>query len=496
MDPRRTTLVGGAALFVIVGLAAANVILRQPVDEPPSARPPRAAGRPQTHDTPAAQSFASWPASPESTEPRRIDARRFASLRMVEAREEREAAVPGTLSDTGNAIPLPGPGGATDREILSIIDEELPAASEMEREVWLDELRDVGLDTTRRILRLWKQQRPIAPDETVFHQPAPASPAPPPGPAAVVALDADFDRDQLISQIGPSLDAIRQARDVILNNVANAGTVGFKRSEVLFAESGPHPHNVCCEDGQGVRTTAGFATWGEGAAVVEIRLDLSPGRLERTGRPLDVAIAGAGFLQVRCGEELLLTRAGRLSRGEGGQLVVAGPHGPCALEPPVIVPDEAADVYVARDGAVAVRLTGQECPLETGRILLARCADPTALVPRGGGLFAPTGASGTPQTGTPGSDGLGKLRQGSLEQSNVALEQETATFLRLQAQIDALSQIVSRAIPFASSRPMNLVAAPPDEGADGGPELAPGPNLIDEYLHTRQAERDGGPELR
>jgi hypothetical protein len=62
--------------------------------------------------------------------------------------------------------------------------------------------------------------------------------------------------------------------------------------------------------------------------------------------------------------------------------------------------------------------------------------------------------------------------------------------------VDVLSQILSGAIPFASARPMNLVAAPPDEGPDRVPEPAAGPALIEQYLETRQAEHEGGPKLR
>ena len=521
MDPRRTLFVGGAALTVIVALAAGNVFLWQfngrGGSEPSRSVAVASTSQPQAADVPVT-------AAPHHVhvEPSPFDGRLFAPLRPVDARTDIDGATPQPLTMTADASPLHGMGVLPDREILALIDEELPGANDVEREVWLEELRDVDPEAMRRILRLWRQQhaaRP-APEEEPFVRAMPvaagptacedgcafgrgAATAPRDEDVALFALDAGLDHDQLVSQIAPSLEAIGQARDVILNNVANAGTAGFKRFEVHFGEAGTGGEQlVHCDDGQAVCTVAFRDPSGAGAAVAEIRLDMSPGRAERTRRPLDVAISGEGFLQVRSGDELLLTRAGRLMRGGNGQLVVTAARGDCALEPPIVVPDEAVDVKITGEGAVLVRLAGQEEPFEAGRLLLARCADPTALAPRGGSLYAATRASGPAQPGTPGSDGLGTLRQGALEQSNVDLDREAEAFRRLQQRIQVLSQIVTAPIPVASARPMQLVAAPPAEepeaecALDGGPALAREPGLIDEYLETRQAGREDGPELR
>jgi flagellar basal body rod protein FlgG len=493
MDPRRTMLVVGASLLVIAGVAATNVVLWYPLG---AAAVPREGTQ--------ANAAPSGPAGSPVPPGHRLAA---------DAPSLPPLPAPAELPGNHDAVPLHDAGNLSDAAILSVIDEELPDATRLEREVWLEELRGTGPATVRQILRLWRQQHPGETDsrpadevwtgEAPLHE-TPANNAPatlPPlpwGETSIFALDADFDREQLISRIGPSLEALGAARDVILNNVTNAGTIGFKRSEVLFGESGLVRQRVCCEDGRGVRVSATFGELaGSGSEISGVRLDMSPGPLQRTRRPLDVAIDGAGFLQVRRGEDLLLTRAGRLMRDSDGRLVVAAPGGPCAVEPPVIVPEEAADVQISRAGMVRIRLAGEECAFEAGCMLVARCADPTSLEPLGSGLFATTAASGPPRTGTPGSDGLGRLRQGVLEGSNVDLEQETAEFRRLQARLDAIAQIVSGAIPFASARPLNMVAAPPDEGELADPALEHAPGLIQEYLELREAGRpEQGPELR
>jgi flagellar basal-body rod protein FlgG len=449
------------------------------------------------------------------TEPRPFKKSFFAPLRPVDARTDIDGGAPQPLAVTADAAPLHNAAILPDEAILAIINAELPGASDVEREVWLEELRDVPPEAIPRILHLWKQRHAAAPilEEPICAEPPACEPHccaeglcdaagsdDGTSETSLFSLDAALDRDQVAARIAPSLEAIGQARDVILNNVANAGTIGFKRSEFLFGAAGAGGEQaVRCEDGLGPCVVRLTGVGSAGAGLSGIHLDMSPGPIERTGRALDVAISGAGFLQVRAGDEVLLTRAGHLTRGAGGQIVVAAPWGPCPLEPPVVVPDEAADVKISRDGTVRVRLAGQAEPIEAGRILLARCADPTALAPRAGSLFAPTAASGPPHSGPAGSDGLGVVRQGALEQSNVDLDAEATAFRQLQVQVDALATIASGAIPFVSAKPVELVAAPPaedapEEAANGGPALDGDTGLINDYL--RQADREDGPELR
>jgi flagellar basal-body rod protein FlgG len=69
-------------------------------------------------------------------------------------------------------------------------------------------------------------------------------------------------------------------------------------------------------------------------------------------------------------------------------------------------------------------LPQQTSQSQIGQIQLARFVNPEGLAPRGNGIFGSTDASNSPTTGNPGQDGIGVLRQGGVERSNVDVEQE------------------------------------------------------------------------
>src|SRR3546814_2487045 len=89
------------------------------------------------------------------------------------------------------------------------------------------------------------------------------------------------------------------------------------------------------------------------------------------------------------------------------------------LQPDIQVPEGAQSVTIGADGTVSAQLAGESEVSELGRIEIARFVNPSGLQALGDNLFTETAASGTPQTGVPGVEGLGQLRQGALEASNV-----------------------------------------------------------------------------
>lgn len=127
----------------------------------------------------------------------------------------------------------------------------------------------------------------------------------------------------------------RQA--VIANNLANAETSGFKRELAVFSERQPAAV-AGLRSGPSNETLAGLSG---GAWLGRTHTDFSEGGLQRTDRPLDVALAGDGFLTVEQGGQTLLTRDGRMLMDAVGVLraavdgaAVLGPGGaPIALNP-------------------------------------------------------------------------------------------------------------------------------------------------------------------
>ncbi|MBT8124822.1 MAG: flagellar hook-basal body complex protein, partial [Gammaproteobacteria bacterium] len=91
--------------------------------------------------------------------------------------------------------------------------------------------------------------------------------------------------------------------------------------------------------------------------------------------------------------------------------------------------------------------SGNAAPTQVGNIQLASFVNPTGLQARGGNLLFETAASGTPQIGTPGENGLGQLDQGSLETSNVNIVEELINMIETQR----VYEVNSRAIETISS---------------------------------------------
>ncbi len=86
-----------------------------------------------------------------------------------------------------------------------------------------------------------------------------------------------------------------------------------------------------------------------------------------------------------------------------------------------------------------------EAAQQVGTIELASFANSGGLRPLGGNLFAPTTASGEPETGAPGTDARGTLAQGFLEDSNVSVVEEMVNMIIGQRAYEANSRVVKAA---------------------------------------------------
>ena len=84
----------------------------------------------------------------------------------------------------------------------------------------------------------------------------------------------------------------------------------------------------------------------------------------------------------------------------------------------ITLPDDTQSVSISTNGIVSVQLPGQSSPTTVGNLQLTNFINPTGLQAIGENLYIESASSGSPQEGTPGDTGLGRLRQGSLESSN------------------------------------------------------------------------------
>jgi flagellar basal-body rod protein FlgG len=231
--------------------------------------------------------------------------------------------------------------------------------------------------------------------------------------------------------------------DNVANNLANVNTVGFKKSRIDFEDlvyqQIKAPGTPTSQDAQAaLGLESGLGT----RAVATVR-NFGAGNLRSTSSPFDLAIEGNGFLQISLsGGETGYTRAGALHANGEGKLVTADGY---ALEPEITIPANAQSVTISKDGIVSVSIPGEPEPQQLGTIELALFQNPAGLEARGGNIYAQTSASGDPTTGIPGTDGMGTIAQGFLEESNVSVVEEMVQMILGQRAYEANSRVIRAA---------------------------------------------------
>ena len=206
--------------------------------------------------------------------------------------------------------------------------------------------------------------------------------------------------------------ALLQQIDLIAANIANAQVAGYKRTRATFAD----------------------------ARLQSTDKLLDQGKLQATQRELDLAIEGEGFLRVMMPDRTAAyTRAGNLRLDADGNLATADGY---LVDPPVTVPPGFTKLVIDPSGLVQ-GFDGQDLQ-ELGRIELTRFANPSGLQSFGATLFRETDAAGERLEGVPG-EGLGVIRQGHLEQSNVDPMRELADLVQAQRAFELNSRLMQAA---------------------------------------------------
>jgi flagellar basal-body rod protein FlgG len=237
------------------------------------------------------------------------------------------------------------------------------------------------------------------------------------------------------------LDAQQTRMSVVSNNLANVNTVGFKRGRAVFEDL--LYQNVTQAGGatsQNTESPTGLSL-GTGVRVVATEKSFTQGSSLQTDNPLDVLIQGRGFFQILLPDGgLAYTRDGSLKVDSEGRLVTPSGY---EVQPSITIPADAQAVTIGADGTVQVTLPGQAQPTTLGTLQLADFVNPAGLQPRGQNLFNETAASGSPQVGNPGLEGLGTLIQGSLESSNVNVVEELVSMIETQRAYEMNSKAIS-----------------------------------------------------
>lgn len=207
------------------------------------------------------------------------------------------------------------------------------------------------------------------------------------------------------------MSAQQQQLDAVANNLANSSTTGYHAEEIAFRDL---LYNKV--DEAGTVTTAGAGAAARSMGSLEVQ-----GTLQATGRPLDLAIQGEGFFQLRRpGGQTVLTRDGAFTLDAKRQ-IVSGDGSP--LQPPVTVPANVPVEDVTIGPAGSVHAGGKLI----GRIELVTVPSGEGLLAAGDGQFTTTAASGSAQPATGAS-----ILQGQLEGSNVDVGTEMVSMINTE----------------------------------------------------------------
>lgn len=225
--------------------------------------------------------------------------------------------------------------------------------------------------------------------------------------------------------------------EVITNNIANTDTVGFKKSRAEFQDL---LYRTDKDPGAATSATTQNPTGiqvGAGSQVSAVAREHTDGQPRGTGRDLDVALGGSGFLAIqRPNGEIAYTRDGSLQRNGDGTLVTSQGY---PLVPEITIPQTARGVNIAADGRVSFTGEGNE-PQEAGQIQLVMFTNPAGLSAEGGNLYTATVSSGAPTPGNPGENGAGMVLQKHLESSNVNPVTELTDLMRAQRAYELSSK--------------------------------------------------------
>lgn len=368
---------------------------------------------------------------------------------------------PGPLMPPLNAEPLSNSKNRSDSKedqiTRSIIREHLPHASEEELQIWFEELQGVPHKVASDLLSIRKLLQPKSamkiPEEKWEHplknfegsapqQPVSSSNGGHSDETGFIGFSSKADRDELMQRLKPTVDALRLSRDVIVNNIANAGTIGFKRSYVEF-EALPYEYleTPASEESESAPPIA----VGMGSQVLQTRVSQTNGELIKTGRALDLAVEGSGFLQVKLGEATAFTRSGRLIFDGERRLCIRGSQINYLILPEIRLPADAHSVQISETGIVTAVVSEDKKEQEqtVGKISLVCFTDASELFPRESCLFVATPRSGEPRVVSPGSKGAGVVRAGVLETSNVSIPEELEALSLIKQRLDALKTVYS-----------------------------------------------------
>lgn len=239
--------------------------------------------------------------------------------------------------------------------------------------------------------------------------------------------------------------AAQQMRvETISNNLANMSTTGYNTRRAEFSDlhyqQMARAGTVNAADGTVLPTGVQL---GLGVRPAAVSVNLAQGSLSATGGDLDIAIDGNGYLEVTLPSgQSGYTRDGALKRSADGLIVTSDGF---PVVPEITIPTDARSLSINADGEVYAYFQETAEAQLIGQIDLAGFTNPKGLEAMGSNLFLETEASGPPLVSSPGTDGLGTVRQGYLEDSSVDPVREVTELIEAQRGYELNAKVISAA---------------------------------------------------
>jgi flagellar basal-body rod protein FlgG len=255
---------------------------------------------------------------------------------------------------------------------------------------------------------------------------------------------------RLLSIAATGMAAQQMRVEVISNNLANMSTTGYNARRAEFADlhyqQAVRAGTIAAADGTVL--PAGVQL-GLGVRPAAVSVNVQQGALSETGNELDLAIEGAGYLEVTLPDgRAAFTRDGALKRSADGLIVTSDGY---PVAPDIAIPEDAARITVNAEGALWAYFQDRVQPELLGQFGLTGFVNEKGLEAIGGNLFVETEASGAPIAGTAGQDGLGTFRQGYLEDSSVDSVREITELIEAQRAYELNAKVITAADQMLSA---------------------------------------------
>lgn len=228
--------------------------------------------------------------------------------------------------------------------------------------------------------------------------------------------------------------------DQIAEDLANANTAGYKKGRVNFEDLMYSNMNEPGAMGAYGEAMPAASEVGSGVRAVSVQKVFTAGQFSHTGNPLDLGIYGDGFFQVELPDgSKAYTRNGALHLDAKGHLL-AGDNPLVGVNIPV----NAHGIQVDEDGTIKAFMKDQNTRSVIGQIKLTRFLNPAGLR-LAGNVYVETAISGAKVEGKAGDDGLGMIKSGYVEKSNVNIVQEMMDLVLAQQAYESNTKAVTTA---------------------------------------------------